>query len=486
LTGGQLNNKQFNDYIASGPLTRYFERPNTVWTPRVLKDGSDSVGALGALNRVYLNIGLFSEEWLLHFNAVAGGKPISPIEIAVAERNSAYWQATEAMTPATALFLVKASAPHLLKDAPGGARYLTTDQAILDRGKRVFADTCARCHSSKMPRLAEGLDPAGCNGPGYLACWNRYWAWTKTEAYKQQMRAIVAAPDFLDGNYLSTEARVPVTLLQTNACSPLATNALAGNIWDNFSSQSYKDLPSVGQITVHDPFSGTPQNYNMPAGGRGYTRPASLISVWSTAPFLLNNSVGPFEQDPSVDARMRVFNASIEQMLWPERRERDKLLGDQVPGVVDRTTTRSFIRIPIGFQPEILRSLGGLSDLLPKLFDADGSITIGPIPAGVPVNLLANLQPLAETDDLGRRVQHVRNLITLLVRLKLDLLAMPPNASDADLLRIFANLKEPLLELNKCPDFAVNRGHYFGTQLSGDQALSDEDKRALIEFIKTF
>ena len=45
--------------------------------------------------------------------------------------------------------------------------------------------------------------------------------------------------------------RVPVTLLQTNACSPLATNAIGGNIWDNFSSQTYKQLPSVGTITVH-------------------------------------------------------------------------------------------------------------------------------------------------------------------------------------------------------------------------------------------
>ena len=61
----------------------------------------------------------------------------------------------------------------------------------------------------------------------------------------------------------------------------------------------------------------------MPAGGRGYTRPPSLISVWSTAPFLLNNSVGPFDQDPSVEARMQVFDASIEQMLWPEKREQD-------------------------------------------------------------------------------------------------------------------------------------------------------------------
>ena len=93
------------------------------------------------------------------------------------------------------------------------------------------------------------------------------------------MRAIVHAPDFLDDNYLSAEFRVPVTLLQTNACSPLATNALAGNIWDNFSSHSYKTLPSVGTITVHDPFTGKPRPYVMPAGGRGYTRPPSLISA---------------------------------------------------------------------------------------------------------------------------------------------------------------------------------------------------------------
>ena len=85
LAGGGLDNKQFNDYVnerpADGSSSR---RPTRSWTPRVLKDGSDSVGALGALNRVYLNIGLFSEEWLLHFNPLVGGKPITPIEIAVA------------------------------------------------------------------------------------------------------------------------------------------------------------------------------------------------------------------------------------------------------------------------------------------------------------------------------------------------------------------------------------------------------------------
>src|SRR5262249_35126101 len=86
LAGGELNNKQFNDYPQTRALAELFQPPNTVYTPHVLKDGSDSVGTLGALNRVFINIGLFSEEWLLHFNALVGGKEISPIKIADAEK----------------------------------------------------------------------------------------------------------------------------------------------------------------------------------------------------------------------------------------------------------------------------------------------------------------------------------------------------------------------------------------------------------------
>jgi hypothetical protein len=495
LADGQLNNKQFNNYLSSGPLTQFFQKPNVSWAPRVLKDGSDSVGALGALNRVYLNIGLFSEEWLLHFNPVVGGKPITPIPIASAEKNSSYWQATEAWTPHTAWFFLQAAKPDRLKDAPGGAKYLTTDTSVLDRGKTVFAETCARCHSSKIPKPAAGLDPSGCAGPGYLQCWNKYWAWTKTEDYKTQMRAIVSAPDFLEGNFLSTEARVPVTLMQTNACSPLATNALAGNIWDNFSSQSYKTLPSVGTITVHDPFTGKPWQYKMPAGGRGYTRPPSLISLWSTAPFLLNNTVGQnaFEQDPSVDARMRVFQASIEQMLWPDKRERDPSLGNTNQGdpiyLIDRTTQNSNISIPADYVPETFRPLSArLHTLLPKLFGTDGSLTIGPFPKGLPVNLLSNLQPLPESNRLLDRVRHVENLVKLLVDLKLYLLALPSGATDEQKVSaIGSRMGSALLALNKCPDFEVNRGHYFGTgMVPGEPALSDSDKRALIEFLKTF
>src|SRR6185369_3599513 len=57
LSGGELDNKQFNDFIKSGPLTQFYDpKTHTARTPHVLKDGSDSVGVLGALNRVYINI----------------------------------------------------------------------------------------------------------------------------------------------------------------------------------------------------------------------------------------------------------------------------------------------------------------------------------------------------------------------------------------------------------------------------------------------
>lgn len=503
LAGGELDNKQFNDFFTEGPLTTFYSKQDhTTETPHVLKDGADSVGLLGALNRVYLNIGLFSEEWLLHFNPVAGGKTITPIRIAVAQKNSSYWQATEAGTPNTALFFLKAAQPDRLKDAPGGAAYQTADDATLEHGKQVFADTCARCHSSKAPPLTNAhIDRTKCEGAGYLDCFKRYWTYTQTDEYKTAMRQIVAAADFLDGNYLSTDARIPVTLLRTNVCSPLATNALAGNIWDNFSSQTYKHLPSVGTVTLFDPFDGKRMPYAMPAGGRGYTRVPSLISAWSSAPFLLNNSVGDFNGDPSVAGRMKGFDQAIDQMLWPEHRMHDAILGDKVPGTIDRTTERSDITIPTGYVPESLRPLQDwVHRWFPWLGDDKGGVVLGPIPGGIPVGLLANTKIRAESDDVGDRARQIAGVGELLLKLKLDLLTMPKDATDEQLRSRFANLSGPLIGLSKCPDFVVNRGHYFGTaefnrqdDLSADEKawghepeLSDDDKRALIAFIKTF
>jgi hypothetical protein len=489
LSGGQLNNHQFNDYLKDGPLLPLFEKPDTVWTPRVLKDGSDSVGALGALNRVFLNIGTFSEEWLTHFNALVGGKPISPIAIDVSRRNSAYFKATEAQTLDMARFFLKTTDAHHLADAPGGASHLASDERVLTRGKVAFAENCARCHSSKLPPMAPGLDPGGCAGKDYLGCWNNYWTWTQTPDFKQKMRDIVAAPDFLAGNYLSAEFRVPVTLLQTNACSPLATNALRDNIWDNFSSESYKELPSVGQITWYQPFTGEPRTYTMPAGGRGYTRPPSLVSLWSTAPFLLNNTVGRFEESPSVEARLQSFDDSIHKMLFPADRDKDSLLGDRIPGVIDRVgdrlppgrrDQRVYLKVSKGYLPDFLeKTLSAQRTLFPSLFSEEG-VQIGPIPPGTPIGLISNLQLLEEDPDPVKKAQHAERIGALLVKILTRLHTLGPNASNDDARRVFSDVVEDMLQLSKCPDLVVNRGHLFGTDLPAD------DKAALIEFLKTF
>jgi hypothetical protein len=500
LVGGSLHNRQFNDTVNAGPLAQFFKAPDVVWTPRVLKDGADSVGALGALNRVYLNIGTFSEEWLLHFNPFVGGRLVTPIEITTARRNSAYFAATESQTLDMARFFLKATAPHYLKDAPGGSAYMKEPQQDVDRGKLVFADNCARCHSNKLPPpppTAKILEPDGCAGKDYLKCWNSYWEWTQTENFKTPMREIVTRSDFLIDNYLSSELRVPVTLLQTNACSPLATNAIGGNIWDNFSSQSYKDLPSVGNIIWYHPVTGEQKTYTMPAGGRGYTRPPSLISLWSTAPFLLNNSVGHFESSPSVDARMRSFEDSIEQMLWPEKRAQDSnptvkarvkgpslidRVGDRLDAVTyDRygspaaATTGAYLTASAGFLPPFLQDFVATGAQFAPKFFTDDSIRLGPIPVGTPIGLLSNLSVLPDAPG-ERTIQKDR------IRALLRQLLRQEGSDEATRRRWLQSVEfvDGLLALSKCPDLIVNRGHYFGT------TLDDNQKHDLIAFLKTF
>jgi len=486
IAGGERRNKQFNDFVAgSDPLAQFFVWPGTVWTPRVLKDGSDSVGGLGALNRVYLNIGLFSEEWLLHFRAVIGGQPITPIPIETAEKNSVYWRATELRTPDMARFFLASTDPHHLKDAPGGAQYLTDGQTTLLRGKEVFADRCARCHSSKLPDLPPGLDLENGNGPDYLTRWNQYWNWTKTEGFKSEMRKQVMRDDFLDGNFLSSELRVPITLLGINACSPLATNAIRGNIWDNFSSQSYKELPSVGPIKVRHPVTGAEYDYPLPAGGRGYIRPASLVSLWSTAPFLQNNTVGHFEWSPAVDARMRSFDDSIEQMLWPEKRQKDSLFANENGpgvGVIDRITVDSYLEVSEGYIPDYLRPFVNIGRrLFPFIGGSGYSVKLGPFPKGMPVGLITNIDMMGYELTPAERDEHQKKVLNLLRRTKQEL------KSTKDLGAVLGNLVDDMLAVSKCKDFVVNKGHYFGTsQFTEEPGLSDADKRALIAYLKTF
>jgi hypothetical protein len=89
--------------------------------------------------------------------------------------------------------------------------------------------------------------------------------------------------------------------------------------------------------------------------------------------------------------------------------------------------------------------------------------------------------------DLAQRAAHLKRMLPLLHELIRDLKKLDGKGSDEEARRAFAPLVPRLLALSKCPDFVVDRGHYFGTSVFTEEpGLSDEDKRALIEFLKTF
>jgi hypothetical protein len=399
--------------------------------PHVLKDGADSVGVPGATLRVYVNIGMFSQHWLECHNALIGLTPQKPFSIALAQQNSVYWLATQTKFMNVAKFFMRLKS-FRLEDAPGGPAYITQDPTVMTRGKIVFAENCATCHSSKQP-------PAGSSDDD---------AWFRQEAVK---------PDFRDNNFFSDDRRYPITRIKSNAARASGTNAKRGHVWNNFSSETYKDLPSVGDIDVWNPFTGETNKWTVPGGGPGYYRTASLISVWATAPLLHNNMLGKFTGDPSVAGRMDAFNDAVQKLLWPEKRLDTNSIW--------RTTRECNLQIQMAVIPEPLRA--GLKPYA----DPDGYFRVGPIPEGTPVNLLANIDP--EADPV--------KLVELCLKIKKVLLEIKVKNMDAAAASALMKneLAADLLKVSKCPDFVEDRGHYFGSE------LPDADKLALIEFLKT-
>ncbi len=400
--------------------------------PHILKDGADSIGVAGATIRVYVNIGMFSEYWLTLHNRLIGLRAQEPFEIPYAREHSIFWRATEERLGNVAAFFRRLK-PFHLADAPGGAAYITTDATAMTHGKKIFAESCAACHSSKQPPA--NIDPTSGDGKAWF-------------------RAAVSQPDFLENNFLSNDRRYPLSVIKTNSARALATNAKAGHVWDNFSSQTYKEISPVDELEFFNPFDEMhpikfqPKDKNT---GPGYYRVSSLVSLWSSAPFLHNNTLGKFTDDPSVAGRMEAFNDAVQKLLWPEKRLNKESIW--------RTQNECYVHLRKEFVPKALQVLA----------DKDGYVKVGPIPKGTPINLLANLEP-----DFGQLGVLQAKIVAALV--KIHALNLTPEEAQAELIKAVPEL----LAANKCPDFIEDEGHYFGTD------LADDDKRALIEYLKTF
>jgi hypothetical protein len=400
-----------NEVMADGSVRPVFH---------VLKDGADSVGsaclddptekpgvndtACAAL-RGYVNIGVCADAWTSLHDPIYGLKKAqAPFDIKRARQASLPcdegWTATVSRLEGVEAFL-RTLGPLHLADADGGSQYLSQDQAMLRRGKIVFAENCARCHSSKQP-------PAGFK-----------------DSETQWFRDAVLREDFLEGNFLSDDEKHPVSEIGTNAERALATNAERGQIWEEFSSDSYKSAPAVRVTRLVDPLHPLMRLPPVEAtGGRGYYRTASLVNIWATAPFLHNNSVGLYNGDPSVAGRLAAYENAMSLLLWPDRRAG--------VGSIHRTTERSRFELE------------------------DGSSLC--VAHNTPIDLIVNFR-VAPGDHFGRD----KLLDNVMCRI---------TGSGA--------VNALFLAMDNASDFVQDRGHTFGA------GLADADKRALIEYMKMF
>jgi hypothetical protein len=154
---------------------------------------------------------------------------------------------------------------------------------------------------------------------------------------------------------------------------------------------------------------------------------------------------------------MEAFNDAVEKLLWPDLRpDKDSIW---------RTTRECNLQVQAAALPLALRTL-----LKPHL-DPDGYFRLGPIPEGTPVNLLANIDPDTDPAELVKVCLKIK---TTLARIKLEHLDA---AASKALWK--TEVAPDLFAISKCPDLIEDRGHLFGTN------LPDEEKRALIEYLKT-
>lgn len=383
----------------------------TANVPHILKDGADSIGAAEAALRVYVNIGTCGATRMAHEDVLTGiDRDQSPFPLADADARCLDLQQTRARIANAALFL-DSQHGFPLANAEGG-RYAPKDVAQIAIGRRAFAENCARCHSSKVP---DGLDAITKHDPANKAKWVE----------------LVERADFLERNFLSDDLRYPVVhsdwrfAIGTNLKRAAATNAAQGHIWQDFSSKTYKTLPSPGTVSLYNPLDPEkPIAYVIPEG-RGHYRVPSLIAVWATAPLLHNNSLGAPTNDPSVAGRLHAFEDAMNRMFHPAERDGVKS--------IRRTTVKSTLNM--------------------------GPLSV-PVPQGTPIDLLANV-------DLRALIREHRHPVLATVA---DVLTHPSRAE----------LATQLLAMNGAPDFIEDHGHEFGSRLAPAQ------QRALIEYMKTF
>lgn len=470
----------------------------------VLKGGGDSIGIARALQRVYNNIGSCSEQcWVNHLTDLRQLDPQqrgfgqTPMDMGQCRRECPNFRALEdrlnnlvdfvlsSATDATDLVVARANARRA-KDL--NARYEYDDlvadleeefgTGAVTRGKIVFAEQCARCHSSL---------PEATHGP-----------FKDRDFRAETTKSIIDGSDIgrsMRADWLGNDQSTPVSEVRTYRCRALHSNHMAGHIWHEFASETYRAKPAP--LDVKEPSD----------GGRGYYRNISLVNAWAHAPFMHNNAIGPeicgdpydrnrdtnfyrspyvdkdsgplpedqrpdcWAYDPSVEGRYKLYKASMDMLLNPMKRIRKITMLDE---------------------PIVL-------DIGPKLWD-DGEekklfgFTLE-IPAGTAAGLLGNFQhkpfvvdlvrAKTKPDELQKDLQgragislsegDAKKHVTEMRALADEIIARP-----RELVNAVKKRPELIAGIySSCTALTENDGHPFGEDLSA------EDKAALIAFLAT-
>lgn len=439
----------------------------------LLKDGADSIGIREALQRVYINIGSCSEQcWVNHLTNLHELDPQqrgfgqTPFNIGQCRRDCPNFRAVEDRLGNIVDFLTSREATATDLYAAKGFKSVEQLIPVLEkefgkgsvaRGRAIYADTCARCHSSQNPPFQN------------------------VDFYK------VSAQTGLREDWLGNDQATPASEVGTFHCRALHSNHMEGHVWQEYGSETYRARPP--DVNLMD----------RSGGGRGYYRNISLLNVWAHAPFMHNNAMGPeicgqprdpknqfyrspyndaqgkpiknapacIPYDPSVDGRFKLYRASMESLLNPQER---------IPKV---TRLNQPIRIDVG----------------PKLMQGDKEKRLGgfvlEIPAGIGAGLLGSFQHkeffrdivLSKTDRAKLRARLSDRVGAQNVdraEKTIDAIADEVMAHPKEIIHAVGKRLDILLALySNCRAEVENAGHPFG------EGLSPQDKKALIAFMAT-
>lgn len=410
-------------------------------TQHVLKGGEDSVGDHLALIRVYVNIGMCTEEcWAPNFatpGVFFGDKSHQrPFRIKQCAKDCNAWNYADAKMDDLSAFLITGGPTYLLKstdvDGTPGAAFV--DLKLVPRGHKVFARECAVCHSSQVPPDNIRADKNALERyyEGHVFGKEDYW---QNEFTPEQRNSAEFKAKYLVANgrgqwipkqfaekgdfgqdWLGNDELTPFNVIGTNMCRALHDNHNEGHIFEEFSSETFKHRPSPGSVPevlnrMFPLIGGDKVGERKIEGGPGYLRNISLLSVWATAPFLHNNAIG--EQtylkdgktlDTTVRGRIKQFDMAYAELMMSDN-----------PDVTPH-------------RPQKISVTDRAFKLAPRE-DGQGPIKLT-VPKGTPLEYFTSSNP-----------------------------------------------HRPLFM--KCDDLVENKGHQFGVDLSAD------DKLALREFLKT-